>query len=104
VGRGPLKHLILAPYSLSRREAGRSNAGLSRAPRGLVLDQSNTAWYIRHMKIEGVSQKGKNRVREHGDEWTPIQRNERGSLLLEAPDGYLKWMKKDDPDLREVEE
>lgn len=44
--------------------------------------------------VEGVTQKGKNRVREHGSIWT-VERRLLDNVLLKAGDGYLKWMMPD---------
>lgn len=56
--------------------------------------------------IRGISQKGKNRVREHGNSWKIIRSEETVTIfvglgntpgfLLEAPDGYWRWMRKED--------
>lgn len=54
------------------------------------------------IKVEGISQKGKNRIKEHGDTWR-IRETNKIAMLLEAPDGYLRWMDhKDDPDFKVV--
>lgn len=58
--------------------------------------------------LKGKSQKGKNRIREHGNKWKVIRQiiddSRCSKLLMEAPDGYWKWMKEqDDPDLEIVE-
>lgn len=52
------------------------------------------------MKIVGLTQKGKNRIKEHGDVWRVIKVAENGDKLLEAKDGYLKWLH---PDFEESE-
>jgi hypothetical protein len=54
------------------------------------------------MLVKGKSQKGKNRIKEHGPQWEVIKecrgcfylKNHPG-FLLKAPDGYLRWMAKD---------
>lgn len=48
------------------------------------------------LKLKGITQKGKNRIREHGELWSiePIWEKSTplGHMLLEAKnDGYLKW-------------
>lgn len=47
------------------------------------------------VNIRGISQKGRNRVHEHGCFWL-IKDIRFDDLLLEAEsDGYLKWLKPD---------
>lgn len=49
--------------------------------------------------LEGISQHGKNRVREHGPDWELLERREevpalggKSGLLLRAPDGDVRWV------------
>jgi len=51
-------------------------------------------------RMEGISAKGKNRIREHGAVWRVV-RNSDQSALLEARDGYRRWWAYDaDEDFR----
>jgi len=50
--------------------------------------------------VKGVTQKGKNRIREHGSCWNVIEDSERGFLLESLNTGYLKWV---NPDFEIVE-
>ena len=58
------------------------------------------------LEIKGVSQKGKNRIREHGKTWkvikkdaTVICRVNKPGMLVEAMDGYQRWLiLENDPD------
>lgn len=43
------------------------------------------------VKLEGITTKGKNRIKEHGKIWTIISTKTNGDVLFEAADGYLKW-------------
>lgn len=42
--------------------------------------------------IAGISQKGKNRVKEHGSLWECVKVEGGEMLLKSTQDGYLKWM------------
>lgn len=52
------------------------------------------------MQVKGVSNKGKNRVREHGDEWVVIAtwahvaclRDQPGFLLKSVKTGCIRWV------------
>lgn len=50
--------------------------------------------------IEGVTQKGKNRINEHGNEWEILTQNGNQVLLKSKADGYLKWGY--EPDFKKV--
>lgn len=58
--------------------------------------------------FSGVSKKGKNRIREHGNNWEIIAVNAsvpclkgKSGVLLRAKDGYLRWFAdEDDPDFK----
>jgi hypothetical protein len=50
------------------------------------------------VKVSPKSTKGRNRIREHGEIWTVRKQTESAiclngpGMLLEAPDGYLRWV------------
>lgn len=61
------------------------------------------------MKVEGITLKGKNRVREHGSEWLVMDRRESVQALSNRPglwlvavnDGYGRWVEAtNDPDFK----
>lgn len=46
--------------------------------------------------LKGVTQKGKNRIREHGSIWRVLDRLDDGNILFQSvSDGYMKWLKPD---------
>ncbi len=52
------------------------------------------------MKVQGISQKGKNRIREHGAIWKIVKElsevcclDNNPGILLESPDGYQRWIR-----------
>lgn len=48
------------------------------------------------VRIKGITQKGKNRISEHGSTWEIIKESSNGDRLLKATkDDYLKWLKPD---------
>jgi hypothetical protein len=51
--------------------------------------------------LRGLTLKGKNRIKEHGNEWTVISEMGGNILFRSNKDGYLKWLS---PDLEIVEE
>lgn len=51
--------------------------------------------------VKGITQKGKNRVREHGPLWNVISYDKEKILLESIQTGYLKWGF--DPDFEEVQ-
>lgn len=53
--------------------------------------------------LEGISQHGKNRIREHGTDWELLEKREevsalggKSGLLLRAPDGDARWIAEED--------
>jgi hypothetical protein len=56
--------------------------------------------------LVGKSQKGKNRIKEHGDKWEVVREDDKviclddkPGMLLQSPDGYQKWFAlRDDKD------
>jgi hypothetical protein len=61
------------------------------------------------MKLKGISLKGKNRIREHGDTWDVVEDsnnvpclNNRPGFLIKSPDGDLRWIAKQDDDNFEI--
>lgn len=52
------------------------------------------------IKVEGISNLGKNRIREHGDEWeieetrdsVPCLNNGQGFKLKSLKTGFIRWM------------
>lgn len=53
--------------------------------------------------LEGISQHGKNRTREHGTDWELLEKREgvsalggKTGLLLRAPDGDIRWVAEED--------
>lgn len=51
--------------------------------------------------VAGISQKGKNRVREHGAVWNVFKVHDNGNVMLMSTDGdaYFRWVEaQDDPD------
>ena len=50
--------------------------------------------------VEGKSQKGKNRVQEHGQVWKVRNVRDNGHILLESTDGKdnWRWVWTNDPD------
>lgn len=65
------------------------------------------------MVVKGISMKGKNRVREHGDRWVVIAtwphvkclRDQPGFLLKSVKTGWFRWVAKDgDTDFEVVNE
>ena len=56
-----------------------------------------------HLILEGLSQLGKNRINEHGNNWCVIGvsamvkalNDSPGVLLQSIKDGYVKWMGRD---------
>jgi hypothetical protein len=56
------------------------------------------------LTVEGVSKKGKNRVREHGKEWLVIKQDGNSVLLESFTSKYLRWMDlTQDKDFKRVE-
>lgn len=51
--------------------------------------------------VKGITQKGKNRVKEHGSFWNIISTEKERVLLESIQTGYLKWGF--DPDFEEVQ-
>lgn len=51
--------------------------------------------------IEGISRKGKNRVREHGNVWEVTQMNIKNFRLTSVSTKYIRWVDFiDDPDFK----
>ena len=48
-------------------------------------------WVGEFVLVEGKSQKGKNRVREHGAIWKVRNVRDNGHILLESTDGKDAW-------------
>ena len=44
------------------------------------------------VKIKGITGKGKNRVREHGDTWKVVNTSGTNLLLQSVKTGYMKWL------------
>lgn len=67
----------------------------------IKMTEKNT----RRVILKGISQHGKNRVREHGSDWEVIELHDKVPALgdvrgafLKAPDGDLRWVRlHDDP-------
>ncbi len=53
------------------------------------------------VSVKGLTQKGRNRVNEHGDKWV-ISRVKDTDVLLQSGD-YLKWNYASNPDFEIVE-
>jgi len=51
--------------------------------------RSKMALLGKQIKMKGVSQRGKNRIREHGDEWTVLAETDR---VLFAPSQSGPWL------------
>lgn len=51
-------------------------------------------WQGEFVVVEGISQKGKNRVREHGAVWKVRKVHEHDGILLESTDGKdnFRWV------------
>jgi len=62
-------------------------------------------WIGEFVEVEGKSQKGKNRIHEHGKVWKVIKALNSGRILLESIDGKngKRWVDdQGDPDFRLV--
>ena len=58
-------------------------------------------WTNEFVVVGGISQKGKNRIHEHGSVWRVRQVDDNHGILLESTDStfYLRWVDhKDDAD------
>lgn len=47
------------------------------------------------VKVEGLTQKGKNRIKEHGEWWFIVEHKNKNDLLESEQTQYLKWCKPD---------
>lgn len=47
-------------------------------------------WEGEFVVVEGISQKGKNRVREHGQVWK-VRKVDENKIMLESTDGKDNW-------------
>lgn len=47
-------------------------------------------WEGEFVVVEGISQKGKNRVREHGQVWK-VRKVDENKIMLESTDGKENW-------------
>jgi hypothetical protein len=57
-----------------------------------------------YYRLSGITQKGKNRIRENGSEWTCVGANPEGYLFESSLTSYLKWNYNENPefDVQEI--
>jgi len=57
------------------------------------------------LELEGISKKGKERIKQHGTQWEVIKKSKVAfapgdHILIKAPGGNSRWITEDDKDFR----